>query len=209
MQEEKVRQCKVFVVLMQGENSCWERSDAAAAPAWTWVYVAQMGSTFYSPLPLCFFLNGEKEVESTTDLQRYYVNKRSNMPQQWFGGIWTAGSQSLNEPVDFSQSHNNNFYHKLEKNWKIFTSFYISPFCIASVWFWLSLYVFSVTFRRLYRRLCLHSREWKISPQSPSPTCDLLPRTTSTTNKLYSHCSVLFVAAADITGIHALQHFIG
>lgn len=34
MQEEKVRQCKVFVVLMQGENSCWERSDAAAAPAW-------------------------------------------------------------------------------------------------------------------------------------------------------------------------------
>lgn len=151
MQEEKVRQCKVFVVLMQGENSCWERSDAAAAPAWTWVYVAQMGSTFYSPLPLCFFLNGEKEVESTTDLQRYYVNKRSNMPQQWFGGIWTAGSQPLNEPVDFSQSHNNNFYHKLEKNWKIFTSFYISPFCIASVWFWLSLYVFSVTFRRLYR----------------------------------------------------------
>lgn len=34
MQEEKVRQCKVFVVLMQGEDSCSERSDAAAAPAW-------------------------------------------------------------------------------------------------------------------------------------------------------------------------------
>lgn len=33
MQEEKVRQCKVFVVLMQGEDSCWERSDAAGAPA--------------------------------------------------------------------------------------------------------------------------------------------------------------------------------
>lgn len=33
MQEEKVRQCKVFVVLMQGEDSCWERSDAAVAPA--------------------------------------------------------------------------------------------------------------------------------------------------------------------------------
>lgn len=33
MQEEKVRQCKVFVVLMQGEDSCWERSDAAVGPA--------------------------------------------------------------------------------------------------------------------------------------------------------------------------------
>lgn len=31
--EEKVRQCKVFVVLMQGEDSCWEGSDAAGAPA--------------------------------------------------------------------------------------------------------------------------------------------------------------------------------
>lgn len=55
MQEEKVRQCKVFVVLMQGEDSCSERSDAAAAPAWKRVCRAEMGSTFYSPLPLCLF----------------------------------------------------------------------------------------------------------------------------------------------------------
>lgn len=33
MREEKVRQCKVFVVLMQGEDSCLEGSDAAVAPA--------------------------------------------------------------------------------------------------------------------------------------------------------------------------------
>lgn len=55
MQEEKVRQCKVFVVLMQGEDSCSERSDAAAAPAWKRVCGAEMGSTFYSPLPLLLF----------------------------------------------------------------------------------------------------------------------------------------------------------
>lgn len=30
MQEEKVRQCKVFVVLMQRQHSCWGTSDAAA-----------------------------------------------------------------------------------------------------------------------------------------------------------------------------------
>lgn len=36
---------------------------------------AEMGSTFYSPLPLCFFLNGEKEVESSVDLQHSHVNK--------------------------------------------------------------------------------------------------------------------------------------
>lgn len=55
MQEEKVRQCKVFVVLMQGEDSCWERSDAAAVPAWRQVYGPEMGSTFYSPPPLLLF----------------------------------------------------------------------------------------------------------------------------------------------------------
>lgn len=80
MQEEKVRQCKVFVVLMQGEDSCSERSDAAAPPAWKRVCGAEMGSTFYSPLPLCFFLNGEKEVESTADLQHSYINKSSSVP---------------------------------------------------------------------------------------------------------------------------------
>lgn len=55
MQEEKVRQCKVFVVLMQGEDSCWERSDAAAAPAWRQVCGPEMGSTFNSPPPLLLF----------------------------------------------------------------------------------------------------------------------------------------------------------
>lgn len=80
MQEEKVRQCKVFVVLMQGQDSCLERSDAAAAPAWKRVCRAEIGSTFYSPLPLCFFLNVEKEVESSADLQHTYVNK--SRPQQ-------------------------------------------------------------------------------------------------------------------------------
>lgn len=80
MQEEKVRQCKVFVVLMQGEDSCSERSDAAAAPAWKQVCRAEMGSTFYSPLPLCFFLNGTKEAESSVDLQHSYVNKSSSVP---------------------------------------------------------------------------------------------------------------------------------
>ncbi len=68
MQEEKVRQCKVFVVLMQGEDSCSERSDAAAAPAWKPVYGAEMGSTFYSPPPPFFFLNRVKEVENAADL---------------------------------------------------------------------------------------------------------------------------------------------
>lgn len=75
MREEKVRQCKVFVVLMQRQHSCWGTSDAAAAPAWTQVCRAETGSTFYSPLPLCFSLNGKKEVESTADLQHSYVNK--------------------------------------------------------------------------------------------------------------------------------------
>lgn len=75
MQEEKVRQCKVFVVLMQGEDSCSDRSDAAAAPACMCVCGAEMGSTFYSPLPLCFFQNGEKEVENAADLQHSYVHK--------------------------------------------------------------------------------------------------------------------------------------
>lgn len=55
MQEEKVRQCKVFVVLMQGEDSCLERSDAAAAPAWKRVCRSEIGSTFYSPLPPLLF----------------------------------------------------------------------------------------------------------------------------------------------------------
>lgn len=55
MQEEKVRQCKVFVVLMQGEDSCLERSDAAAAPAWKRVCGSEIGSTFYSPLPPLLF----------------------------------------------------------------------------------------------------------------------------------------------------------
>lgn len=68
MQEEKVRQCKVFVVLMQGEDSCSERSDAVAAPAWRRFCWTLMGSTFYSPLPLCLFLNGEREVEGTAVL---------------------------------------------------------------------------------------------------------------------------------------------
>lgn len=80
MQEEKVRQCKVFVVLIQEEDSCLERSDAAAAPAWKRVCGAEMGSTFNSPLPFCFFLNGEKEVESAVDLQHSYVNKSSSVP---------------------------------------------------------------------------------------------------------------------------------
>lgn len=75
MQEEKVRRCKVFVVLMQRQHSCWGTSDAAAALAWTQVCRAETGSTFYSPLPLCFFLNGKKEVEITADLQHSYVNK--------------------------------------------------------------------------------------------------------------------------------------
>lgn len=60
MLEEKVRQYKVFVVLMQREDSCSERSDAPAAPAWKRVCRAEMGSTFYSPLPLVLFLNGQK-----------------------------------------------------------------------------------------------------------------------------------------------------
>lgn len=52
MQEEKVRQCKVFVVLMQGEDSCSERSDAAAAPAWKRVCrTARGGQLFIDPHP--------------------------------------------------------------------------------------------------------------------------------------------------------------
>lgn len=62
MREEKVRQCKVFVVLMQGEDSCWEGSDAAVAPAkeaslWgagVGEEGAEVGSTFYSPPPPLF-----------------------------------------------------------------------------------------------------------------------------------------------------------
>lgn len=62
MREEKVRQCKVFVVLMQGEDSCWEGSDAAVAPAKRPVCGgagvaeagAEVGSTFYSPPPPLF-----------------------------------------------------------------------------------------------------------------------------------------------------------
>lgn len=75
MQEEKVRQCKVFVVLMQRQHSCWGTSDAAAGLAWTQVWRAEMGSTFYSPLPLCSSLNWKKGVEITADPQRSYVNK--------------------------------------------------------------------------------------------------------------------------------------
>lgn len=67
MREEKVRQCKVFVVLMQGEDSCWEGSDAAVAPAKRRVCGGQgwgrrglrWGQLFIAPLPLCFYLNGQ------------------------------------------------------------------------------------------------------------------------------------------------------
>lgn len=45
---------------------------------------AEMGSTFYSPLPLCFCLNGQKEVESGINLQHSYVNKLSGVPLQPF-----------------------------------------------------------------------------------------------------------------------------
>lgn len=38
----------------------------------------EMGSTFYSPLPLCFFLNRESEVESCAYLQHSYINKSSS-----------------------------------------------------------------------------------------------------------------------------------
>lgn len=61
MREEKVRRCKVFVVLMQGEDSCWEGSDAAVAPARRRVCGGagagegpEEGSTFYSPPPPLF-----------------------------------------------------------------------------------------------------------------------------------------------------------
>lgn len=66
MREEKVRQCKVFVVLMQGEDSCWEGSDAAVAPAkrracggQEWGWGLRWGQLFIAPLPLCFYLNGQ------------------------------------------------------------------------------------------------------------------------------------------------------
>lgn len=54
MQEEKVRQRKVFVVLMQRTAARRDQMQAAA-PAWRRVFRAETGSTFYSPPPPLLF----------------------------------------------------------------------------------------------------------------------------------------------------------
>lgn len=69
MREEKVRQCKVFVVLMQGEDSCWEGSDAAVAPARRLGgRGAEVGLTFYRPPPPLFLpKRADRRVLSTSN----------------------------------------------------------------------------------------------------------------------------------------------
>lgn len=109
MQEEKVRQCKVFVVLMQREDSCWERSDAAP-PAWKLVCGAETGSTFYSPLPLCSFPNGKKELG---EHWHSYVNKLRSRPRND-----AAESGQLVHEQEMHQltiAYNQNLFHKLCK----------------------------------------------------------------------------------------------
>lgn len=109
MQEEKVRQCKVFVVLMQGEDSCWEGSDAAVAPAkrrvcggQEWGKGLRWGQLFIAPLPLCFYLNGQTgggEHRRPPTLLRKQTQQRASA-----GDLAEPGRSNLQEGNDELQS---------------------------------------------------------------------------------------------------------
>lgn len=57
------------------------------------------GQLFIAPSPSAFFLNGEKEVESTVDLQHSYVNKSSSVPPAviWLNLVSWFRKQELNQ----------------------------------------------------------------------------------------------------------------